>query len=83
VEDPIVDSEILHSGEDRDVNRWLEPRNKFFVFVIACLLISISTHCLHLCCCFTCTFYLLLALHHHCITFIILIYWSLLISTRR
>jgi len=58
-----VDSEILHVGEGGDVERWLEPRNKFFMFVIACLLISISLYCLHLCCCFTCTFYLLFALH--------------------
>jgi len=57
-----VDSEILH-GEGGDVERWLESRNKFFVFAIACHLISISLHRLHLCCCFTCTFYLLLALH--------------------
>jgi len=42
VEDPTVNSEILHGGEGRDIERWLEPRNKFFVFAIACLLISIS-----------------------------------------
>ena len=42
MEDPIVDSEILHGGEGGDVERWLEPRNKFFVFMIAYLLISIS-----------------------------------------
>jgi len=68
VEDPIVDSEILHGGEGGDVEWWLEPRNKFFMFMIACLLISVSLLCLQLCCCSYCTFYLLLALHsslHH------------------
>ena len=40
MKDPIVDSEILHGGEGRDVERWLESRNKFFVLAIACLLIS-------------------------------------------
>ena len=63
MEDPIVDSEIFHGGKGRDVERWLKPRNKFFVFEIAYLLISISLHCSHLCCCFTYTFYLLLVLH--------------------
>ena len=43
-----MDSEILHGGEGGDVERWLEPRNKFFVFVIDCLLISISFHLLTL-----------------------------------
>jgi len=38
VEDPIVNSEILHGGEGGDVERWLEPRNKFFMFAIVCLL---------------------------------------------
>jgi len=28
VEDPIVHSEILHSGEGGNVERWPEPRNK-------------------------------------------------------
>jgi len=32
-----VDSEILHSGEGRDVEQWLEPRNKSLLFVIAFL----------------------------------------------
>ena len=40
---------ILHCGGDRDVEQWLEPRNKFLVFAITCLLISISLYCLHLC----------------------------------
>jgi len=31
----IVDSEILQSGEGGEVEQWLEPRNKFFVFAIA------------------------------------------------
>jgi len=63
-----MDNEILHSGEGGDVERWLEPRKKFIGFVIACLLIYIPLVCLHLCCCFSYTFYLLLALHsslHH------------------
>jgi len=59
-----VDSEILHGGEDRDIEQWLEPRNKFFVFVNACLLISIPLYCSHLYCCFTSTFYLLHYIHH-------------------
>ena len=42
MEDPIIDSEILHGGEGGDVERWLKPRNKFFVFAIACLLLYIS-----------------------------------------
>jgi len=63
VEDPIVDGEILHGIEGWDVERWIEPRNKFFAFAITCLLISISLHCLQLCCWFTCTPYSLLALH--------------------
>ena len=41
MKDPLEDSEILHSGEGGDVERWLEPRNKFFVFVFACILLSI------------------------------------------
>ena len=45
MEDPIVDSEILHGREGGDVERWLEPWNEFFVFAIACLLISIFLHC--------------------------------------
>jgi len=42
VEDPLVDSEIFHSGEGGDVERWLKPRNKFTVFAISCLLFSIA-----------------------------------------
>jgi len=37
VEDSLVDSEIIHSGEGGDIKWWLEPRNKFLVFAIACL----------------------------------------------
>jgi len=37
VEDPLVDSEILHSGEGGNVEQWLEPQNKSFFFVIALL----------------------------------------------
>jgi len=78
-----VDSEILHSCEGGDVERWFEPRNKFFVFAIACLLIFISLYCLYLCCWFTCTLCSILALHsslrytHHSLLL------SILISIRR
>jgi len=34
--------EILHGGEGGDVERWLEPRNKFLVFTIGFL---IAFHC--------------------------------------
>jgi len=30
MKDPIADSEILHNGEGRDVERWLKPQNKSF-----------------------------------------------------
>ena len=41
MKDPLEDSEILHSGEGGDVDRWLESRNNFFVFAIAFVLLSI------------------------------------------
>ena len=53
MKDPLVDSEILHSGEGGDVEQWLEPRNNSFLFAIVsilftCLLfihhLSIFTH---------------------------------------
>jgi len=47
MKDPIVDSEILHGSEGGDVDWWLKPWNRFFMFVIACLLISISLHYLY------------------------------------
>ena len=37
MEDLLVDSEILHSGKGRDIEQWLEPQNKSFLFVIALL----------------------------------------------
>jgi len=83
MEDPIVDSEILHGGEGGDVERWLEPRNKFIVIVIACLLIFISLYCLHLCCYSLAYSTLCLLCIHHCITLITHFYQSILISTRR
>jgi len=49
VEDPLVDSEILHSGEGGDIERWLEPRNNSFVFAFACVLLSIAFHYSYLC----------------------------------
>jgi len=49
VEDPLEDSEILHSGEGRDVERWLEPQNNSFVFAITCVLLSIAFHYSYLC----------------------------------
>ena len=67
MEGPLVDSEILYSGDDGSVERWLEPRNKFFVFVITCLLISIFLLVLLL---------LLQSLFIACITFIIVLHSS-------
>ena len=32
-----MDSEILYSGEGRDIEQWLEPQNKSFLFTIALL----------------------------------------------
>ena len=49
VEDPLENSEIVHSGEGGDVERWLEPRNNSFVFVIACALLSLAFHYSYLC----------------------------------
>jgi len=37
MKDPIVDSEIFHSGEGGDVEQWLKPQNKSFLFAIALL----------------------------------------------
>ena len=37
MEDPIVDSEILHSGEGGDIVQWLEHQNKSFLFAITLL----------------------------------------------
>jgi len=38
VEDPIVDSGILHGGKGGDVEWWLEPRNKcFYLWLLYCL----------------------------------------------
>ena len=54
VEDTLEDSEILHSGEDGDVERWLKPQNNFFVFVIAWVLLSITFHYSYLCNCSSC-----------------------------
>ena len=42
MKDPLEYSEILHNGEGGDVERSLEPRNNFFVFVFACVLLSIA-----------------------------------------
>ena len=60
----LVDNEILHSGEDGDVERWLKPRNKFFVFVIAYVLLSIAYFYSYLCGCSSCIL-LLLSFHHY------------------
>jgi len=35
--------ETLHGGEGGDVERWLEPRNKFLVFAIGLLLLIIAS----------------------------------------
>ena len=47
-----MDSEILHSGEGEDVERWVKPRNKSFCLqLLYCLylfiihsILSINTH---------------------------------------
>ena len=44
MEDPLEDSEILHSGEGGDVERWLEPGNNSFMIAIACVLLFIAFH---------------------------------------
>ena len=49
VKDPLVDSEILHGGEVRDVEWYLEARNKFFMFAFACVLLSIAYYFSCLC----------------------------------
>ena len=54
MEDPLVDSEILHSGEGENVERWLKSQNKFFVFVIACVFLSVAYHYSYLCGCLSC-----------------------------
>ena len=54
VKDPLEDSEILHSGEDRDVEQWLEPWNNSFVFTIACVLLSITFYISYLSSCLSC-----------------------------
>ena len=54
VEDPLEDSEILHSGEGGDVERWLEPRNKSLVFAIACILLSVAFYISYLRSCLSC-----------------------------
>ena len=49
MENPLEDSEILNSGEGWDVEWWLEPRNKSFMFVFACVLLSIAFYFSYLC----------------------------------
>ena len=72
VEDPLEDSEILHSGEGENVEQWLEPRNKFFC-IYDCL-------CLALYCFFTFHTYVVVPLNIiaciSSITFIIGLYLS-------
>ena len=60
MEDPLEDSEIFHSGEGGDVERWLLTRNSSFVFVIACVLLYIAFHFSYLCNCSSCILLLLL-----------------------
>ena len=61
MEDPLVDSEILHSGEDRDLEWWLEPRNNSFMFApVSCYLLLFIIHTMWL---FSCML-LLLSFHH-------------------
>ena len=59
MEDSIMDSEILYGGEGGDVERWLEPRNKSFVFAFACALLSIAFYFSYLCSCLSCLISLL------------------------
>ena len=75
MKDPLVDSETLHSGKGGDVERWLESRNKFFVFVITCVLLSFAFHYSYLCGCLS--YILLLVSFHH------FHYRSIIISTWR
>ena len=42
MKDSLEDSEIRHSGEGSNVERWLEPWNNSFVLVSACVLLSIA-----------------------------------------
>ena len=70
MEDPLEDSEILHSGDGRDLERWLESQNNSFVFTIACVLLSITFHYSYLCGCSSCILLLLSFHHFH--------YWSIL-----
>ena len=48
VKDPLENSEILHSSEGGDVERWFEPQNNSLVFAIACILLSIAFYILYL-----------------------------------
>jgi len=54
VKDPLKDSEILHSGEGGDVERWLKPRNDTLVSAIACVFLSIAIYILYLYSCSSC-----------------------------
>ena len=74
MKDPLVGSEIFHSGEGGDVEWLLKSRNKFFVFTIACVLLSIAYHYSYLCGCSCCILLLFSFYHFH--------YRGLLISTR-
>jgi len=76
MENPLKANEILHSGEGRDVERWLESRNNSFVFAIACVLLSIF-FTFHTCVVVHLTYYHYLHFIHH------FHYRSILISTRR
>jgi len=49
MEDPLEDSDIIHSGEGGDIEWWLEPQNNCFVFAIACVLLSIAFPYSYLC----------------------------------
>ena len=49
VKNLLVDGKILHSGEGGNVERWLEPRNKSFMFEFAFVLLSIAYYFSYLC----------------------------------
>jgi len=42
MEDPLEDSEVIHSGEGGDVEQWLESQNKF---LCACDCLCLALYC--------------------------------------
>ena len=54
MKDPLKDSEIVHSAEGGDVERGSNIGTNSFVFVIACILLSIVFHFSYMCNCSSC-----------------------------